>query len=186
MVMLYQTEQADLFSMSAIESSKFLPLDISLTSQPNEQVLADLRLLQERELIRWDFEMNSTYGCPVSNPAHLLKCVAYYGDAVNGRYCVGYAIGCINEDRTAIEVDYIEKRCDASEDLRSKFLPIIIDAFAAYGLYLNHIGEANIDKFVLVGPIPGVVGYYKAQGFEHFRDYFQGADAMIKYLNSSS
>lgn len=178
-----QDLQRDLFAYTAEKISEELPMNITLTAFPNDQAIRDLEELEGKRLLCWNFRMNSVKGMtPVSNPGHIVKCVAYYGNATKGYYCVGYAIGCVNGDNTALEVNLIEKRSDASHDLRNKFLPIIVDAFTAYALYLNHLGVAQIDTFALVGPIPGLLGYYKSKGFEHLKDYHIGVDAMVKYL----
>ena len=178
-----QEIQEKLFSMSAMKSSEELPSNITLTAAPDEQVLRDVQDLQAKRLIVWDFDLKSQrWTTPVSNPEHMIKCVAYYGDGVLGYYCVGYAIGCITADGKAVEVDFIEKRCDASDDLRSKFLPIIVDAFALYGLYLNKQGVTSVEKFILVNPVPDKVGYYKKHGFELVDDYLNGCSAMVKHL----
>lgn len=176
--------QEKIFSLVAEETSKELPLNITLTSALEDATLKDIQSLKEQNLIIWDFSMKAQ-PCmtPVSNPEHMIKCVAYYGDAVNGYYCAGYALGSISVDNTTIEINFIEKRKDASTDLCSKFLPIIVDAFTTYGLYLNSEGVTEISKFALVGPVPGVKKYYQEQGFELVPDYSYGMEAMIKYMD---
>ncbi|KAB0292005.1 hypothetical protein KI743_06510 [Vibrio sp. D420a] len=170
-----------IFMSVADQHSKHLPMKLSL-SLPNEQSKEDLQELKDKQLLAWDFNMKSIpYMSPVSNPQDMLSCIAYYGNAEVGYSCIGYALGCINESGTAIEVNFIEKRCDTGSDLKSKFLPVVVDAFASYGLYLNHTGNAKINKFVFVGPVPGVIHYYQEQGFEYTNDYL-GTDAVIKFL----
>ncbi|HIF9310971.1 TPA: hypothetical protein ACX6RK_003226 [Photobacterium damselae] len=175
--------QEKIFAMSAMKSSNELPSNITLMASPNEQSIRDIQDLHEKNLIKWDFGIKSSaWGTPVSNPGHIIKCIAYYGDAVLGYYCVGYAIGCINEEKQCIEIDYIEKRCDASVDLNSKFLPIIVDAFTLYGLYLKHKGVVDINKFALINPLENVRSYYLTQGFSFDENYSSGCNAMIKYI----
>lgn len=176
--------QEKIFSLVAEEISKKLPLNITLTSALEDITLKDIQSLKEKNLIIWDFSMKAQPSMtPVDNPDHMIKCVAYYGDAVNGYYCAGYALGSISTDNTTIEVNFIEKRKDASTDLCSKFLPIIFDAFTTYGLYLNSEGITQISKFALVGPIPGVKKYYMDLGFKLEADYSYGMEAMIKYMD---
>lgn len=180
----YEEIQDKIFSAVAEQVSEFLPLNITLTAAIEDVALKDIQTLKEQNLLFWDFSMKAQpYMTPVSNPEHMIKCIAYYGDGVNGYYCAGYALGSISSDGTTIEVNFIEKRKDASTDLCSKFLPIIVDALAAYGLYLNSEGLATITKFALVGPVPGVKAYYQEQGFELVPDYSYGMEAMIKYMD---
>lgn len=172
-----------IFASVAEKHSENLPLKISLATT-SAHTTQDIAELKEKELLVWDFNMKSI-PCmsPVSNPDQMLSCIAYYGDAENGWVCIGYALGCISKDFQAIEVTHIEKRKDAGDDLKSKFLPVIVDAFVAYGLYLNHITSTRISKFVFVGPVPGVLDYYKQQGFEYIDDYSSsGSDAVVKYM----
>jgi len=177
-----EESQELIFSNVGLEVSNRLPKNITLSAIPSERTLLDLQRLQDYGLITWDFNMkSSSWGTPVSNPEHMIKCVAYYGDGVDGYYCVGYAIGCINVENTTIEINFIEKRRNASEELKEKFLPIISDAFIAYRNFLNEFDvESHITKIALVGPIPGVQKYYAEQGFDYVNDYLWGSDAMVK------
>ena len=180
--MSQQEIQDALFSLSAKKSSDELPETLNLSAGTDPQTIKDIQDLKDKGLIVWDFNMKSQlWMTPVSNPAGMIKCIAYYGNAVNGYYCVGYALGCINKEATAVEINFIEKRRDASVDLCSKFLPVIVDAVSTYALYLNSIEAAKISKFVLVGPVPGVRQYYQEQGFEYIEGYL-GSHAMVKYL----
>ncbi|MDW6019952.1 hypothetical protein SBW85_19795 [Vibrio plantisponsor] len=176
--------QQTLFSASAVRSSEKLPLKIALDAvSDNSLAYNDLAELRDKGLIAWDLAMKAN-SCmtPVSNADHILQCVAYYGNAENGRSCIGFGLGCINNDGTAIELNLIEKRRDSGVDLKSKLLPIIVDAFSLYGLYLNNNGLANISKFVIVGPIESVVPYYRESGFQYVENYLgSGVDAM--YMN---
>ncbi|MGF1763515.1 hypothetical protein [Aliivibrio kagoshimensis] len=176
---LEEVQQA-LFSFSAKQSSERLPMNVSLKiDDGDDEVKKDLQRLIEEGKILWNYNMKSQIGFnPASNPDHLIRCVAYYGNKEMEYYCVGYVLGCVNKDGDAMEIDFIEKRSDASEDLRSKFLPIIVDAFATYGLYLNSRELANINKLVLVGPVEEVLSYYKRKGFNFSEDY-KGTTAMI-------
>ncbi|WP_413113847.1 hypothetical protein [Thaumasiovibrio sp. DFM-14] len=184
MVIDLAATQDEIFVAVAENASEFLPLNITLTAAVDDVTLGDVQDLQKQGLIAWDFFMKSSpWMGAVTNPEHIIKCVAYYGDAVSGYYCAGYAIGCISTDKTAVEINFIEKRKDASADLRYKFLPIIVDAFLAYGLYLTSEGFAEVDKFVLIGPVEGVKKYYKEQGFTLIEDYSNGTEAMLKYMD---
>lgn len=177
-----QEIQETMLALSAQHSSEALPGRFTLALGTNEAALEDVQALKDRKLITWDFSMKTHIAMtPVSNPEHMLSCVAYYGDAVLGFYCVGYAIGCISKDGTTIEIDFIEKRCDASDELRAKFLPLVIDAYATYGLYLNSKKVTTIDKIALISPVQGVIGYYKKQGYNYSEDY-RGTTAMIMNL----
>lgn len=173
--------QQSFFAISATQSSIKLPETITL-SAGNEQSMKDIDELKQRGKVSWDLVLKSqTWKQAVSNVEHIIKCVAYYGSGVDGYYCVGYALGCINAEGTAIELNYIEKRNDASEDLRANFLNVIVEAWLMYGLYLNQIGETKINKFALIGPLPGLKKYYQEQGFEWFEDYC-GTNAMVKFI----
>lgn len=178
-----QEVQKEIFVYSAMQSSKNLPGNITLDATQSENTFLDLQELQEKGLLTWDFKMKiSSWGTIATNPNHAINCVAYYGNAENGYYCLGYAIGCITEDNTTVEVALIEKRNDASTDLEGQFLPIIFDAFSTYALYLNSEGETKISTFALVGPLPGVKKYYQENGFSYVEDYYKGSDAMLKKL----
>jgi len=178
-----QEVQKDIFAYSAMQSSKLLPKNITLDATQSESTFLDLEELKNKGLLVWDFKMkSSSWSSVVSNPKHAINCVAYYGDAETGYYCLGYAIGCISEDQTLVEINFIEKRKDASAELDGKFLPVIIDAFASYALYLNKETEANISDFVLVGPLPGVKAYYQKAGFINVENYYKGADGMLMKL----
>lgn len=181
---LCATQQA-LFSVSAAKSSDRLPLDIALDAC-DESSLAhrDLQELKDKGLIGFDFNLKSAPHMQyVSNPKHMINCVVYYGNAEKGRSCIGFAVGCVNKDVTAIELNCIEKRRDAGSELKYNFLPIVVDAFALYGLYLNEHGLANIDKFVIVGPIETVIPYYKNTGFVYVNNYNGlNVDAMYKEI----
>lgn len=174
--------QEQIFSNVSLKISERLPKNITLTATPNERVLSDLNDLKDQGLIIWDFAMKAApWGTPVSNLEHMIKCIAYYGDAVDGYYCVGYAIGCVDVKNRTMEINFIEKRNDASEDLKDQFLPVIFDAFMAYKSFLNEFDpDSFIDKVALVGPVPGVRKYYVEHGFEYISDYSYGIDAMIK------
>lgn len=173
--------QQHLFTISAAQSSKKLPEIVTL-SAGDEQSMSDIDELKQRGKICWDLVLKSkTWKQAVSNVEHMIKCVAYYGNGVDGYYCVGYALGCVNAEGTAIELNYIEKRSDASSDLQSNFLNVIVEAWLLYGLYLNQSGITQINKFALIGPIPGIKKYYREQGFEWFEDYC-GTNAMVKFL----
>ncbi|EGA72365.1 hypothetical protein VISI1226_20525 [Vibrio sinaloensis DSM 21326] len=173
--------QQRFFAISAANSSKKLPETITLSSG-DEQSMTDIEDLRQRGKISWDLALKSQpWKYAVSNVDHMIKCVAYYGNGVDGYYCVGYALGCINADGTAIELNYIEKRSDASLDLCGNFLNVIVEAWSLYGLYLNHTEQAKINKFALIGPLPGVKKYYQEKGFEWFEDYC-GTNAMVKFL----
>jgi hypothetical protein len=175
--------QQNLFSISAIQSSKKLPQTITL-SAGDDQSMLDIDELKQKGKVCWDLVLKSkTWKQAVSNVEHMIKCVVYYGSGVDGYYCVGYALGCVNSEGTAIELNYIEKRNDASDDLKCNFLNIIVEAWLLYGLYLNQSGAANINKFALIGPLPGLRRYYHEQGFEWFEDYC-GTSAMVKFLKS--
>lgn len=174
--------QDKIFTAVSDKFSTILPLNISLSAITNDRMEADVLALQEQRLIVWDFNMKTQpWGTPVSNPDHLIKLIAYYGDAVNGYYCVGYAIGCVNKDGNAIELDFIEKRSDASTDLAHQFLPLVIEAFSMYALFLNNAGATNITKFAIMSPIQVVRKYYSNEGFTLELDYF-GTEAMTKPL----
>lgn len=177
--------QQALFSASALRSNETLPLKLVLDSVTNGSLAYDdLSELQGKGLIVWDLAMKAApYMTPVSNPNHIIECVAYYGTAENGRSCIGFALGCISEDGTAIELNFIEKRNDAGNDFKSKFLFIIVDAFSLYGLYLNEAEMAKITRFVLIGPLEHIVPYYKDSGFIHQQNYNgTGVDAMYMEL----
>ncbi|MDF4307224.1 hypothetical protein P3697_08805 [Vibrio parahaemolyticus] len=171
-----------IFSTVAEKHSENFPLRVTLANA-NEQARGDIQELRDKSLLIWDFNMKLVpYMTPVSNPEGMISCVVYYGDAENGWVCMGYALGCVNKEGTAVEITHVEKRCDAGADFKSKFLPIIVDAFSAYGLYLNHVQLAKVEKFAFVGPLPGVIEYYKQHGFEYVDDYL-GTDAVIKFLS---
>ncbi|MUK51101.1 hypothetical protein [Aliivibrio fischeri] len=179
--------QQQLFSVSSTRSSEELPLDIALdVVDENALALKDVLELKEKGLIAWDLHLKSQpFMGYLSNFDHLIQCVAYYGNAEKGRCCIGFALGCINPEGTAIELYYIEKRKDSGDDLCSKFLPIIVDAFSLYGLYLNSIDLAKINKFVIVGPLDSVVPYYKESGFEYVENYSEmKVDAMFKSITN--
>ncbi|MEZ9191590.1 hypothetical protein AB4133_20040 [Vibrio sp. 10N.286.52.F8] len=173
--------QQSLFTISAEQSSQRLPETITLSSG-DDQSMKDIDDLKQRGKVSWDLVLKSqTWKQAVSNVDHMIKCVAYYGNGVDGYYCVGYALGCINAEGTAIELNYIEKRNDASLDLCGNFLSVIVEAWSLYGLYLNQTQQAKISEFALIGPLPGVKAYYQEKGFEWFENY-GGTNAMVKYL----
>ncbi len=177
-----QEIQETLFSLSAQKSSEELPGRLTLTVGTNECALKDVASLKEKGLLTWDFSMKSNKSMtPVSNPEHMLSCVAYYDDIESNYYCIGYALGCISADNSAIEIDFIEKRPDTGIELKSKFLPIVIDAFTTYGLYLNDKKVANINKIMLLSPVTGVQEYYIKQGSKYI-NYYRGTPAMIMLL----
>lgn len=176
--------QAGIFSASSHKSSQSLSKQISLMAVPSKQAEDDLQELYEKQLLGWDFNMKV---CPVfgfiCNPAHVVKCVAYYGDEENGYKCIGYAIGSINEERGSIEIDYIEKRKDSPDELRSKFLPIVVDAYASYALYLNRkIENLQINEFAFINPVEDKLTFYQKRGFEIIKNYSGDCVAAVKYL----
>lgn len=178
--------QAAIFSASSLKSSHDLPKEISLMAVPNEQAEADLQELYGRQLLGWDFNMKVTpiFGF-VSNPAHIIKCVAYYGVDNKQFLCAGYAIGSINHSGGAVEIDYIEKRKDSDNDLRSKFLPIIVDAYTLYALYLNTKLNLKINKFVFINPIADKIQFYRDRGYEIVHNYREDCTAAVKYLTEN-
>ncbi|WP_077337800.1 hypothetical protein [Vibrio ruber] len=171
--------------MSVAEQlSQQFPLNLSLTTMKEAVTEQDLQDLKKKGLITWDLTLKvGKTTTPVSNPEHMVVCVAYYGDGIDGYYCAGYALGCISKDNSSLEINFIEKRKDASTDLCYQFLPIMIEAFTAYGLYLNQENMSSVDKIVLVGPIDGVKKYYKDQGFKLVSEYYKGEEAMIKSMD---
>ncbi|WP_153446900.1 hypothetical protein [Vibrio algicola] len=183
---LSEIQQA-IFSMSAARSSDRFPLDIALeVANTNPLAMKDILELKGKGLISWDLSLKSQpFMDSVSNFDHMIECVVYYGNAEKGRCCIGFALGCVTEDKTAIELNFIEKRRDSGSELNSQFLLIIVDALSFYGLYLNNAGQANISKFVIVGPIEGIVPYYKTYGFEYVESYnSSGLDAMYRNLEA--
>ncbi|CAM4044146.1 hypothetical protein [Vibrio neonatus] len=171
------------FSKACKEANRRLPDDISL-ALPSGKTNEDIQNLKEKGLLCWDFNnLKQPFKTPVSNPEHQLSCIAYYGNTSNGYYCVGYVLGCVNKESTAIEINFIEKRSDAGVDLKSNFLPVIVDAFTAYGLLLNVLGQARINKLVLVGPVEGVRHYYESSGWQYSADYL-GTDAYVSFIDT--
>lgn len=165
-------------------SSKFnelLPSNLCI-GVGDSLALQDIEELKGRGLLIWDlrFKLQPFMEC-ISNFEHKLLTVVYYGDGVIGRYCAGYALGCVNEGRKAVELNFIEKRSDASEDLHNMFLPAIYEAWTTYVYALNDLYNYDIEKFVLIGPIEGVRKYYRDSGFTFVDDYF-GSEAMVRHL----
>ncbi len=144
--------------------------------------LKDIEELKGRGLLFWDLSFKlMPFMDSVSNCKHQLLTVVYYGDGVIGRYCAGYALGCVNEERKSVELNFIEKRKDASVDLNHTFFPAIYEAWTTYVYALIDLFGYEIDKFVLVGPVPGVRKYYTDAGFTAVDDYF-GSEVMIRKL----
>jgi|GEM_PF-2317942 len=176
--------QVAIFSASGRRNSENLKCEISLRAAPDTVAQQDIYDLLDSGLIKWDFNLKSAlFMKSVSNPKHMVRCVAYYGP-LSGHYkCLGYALGCINEENGSVEIDFIEKRADAPDELRSKFLPIIVDAYAAYALYLNSKDLGfKIDKFAFVNPVENKIDFYKKRGYEIVNDYLPDCRAAVKYL----
>lgn len=173
----------DIFSRSSKNASKALEKEINLSVlEPNSKAMEDLTNLRNEEKIIWNVNFKTNFPA-CSNPSHSVNCVAYYGDREINYYCLGYALGCVNEEEKAIEICFIEKRNDSSEELHCKFLPVIIDAYSTYALYLNELGESDIERFVLVSPVAGVIAYYRENCFIHEKYGPSGDDAMVRYLS---
>lgn len=176
--------QGAIFSASSHRSSQMLPKEVSLMAVPSKDAEDDLQNLYERKLLGWDFNMKASpiFGF-VGNPEHMIKCVVYYACEDHRYKCIGYAVGSINEERGSVEIDYIEKRKDAPDDLRSKFLPIIVDAYASYALYLNKSIEGlQINEFAFINPLIDKFTFYQERGFEIVGNYSGGCAAAVKYL----
>ncbi|MGF1716126.1 hypothetical protein L4D08_14715 [Photobacterium chitinilyticum] len=173
--------QNQAFYEASLKFSEILPSNICI-GVCDELAMNDVQSLKDKGLLAWDvgFKMKPFMGS-VSYPEHRLLTVIYYGDGVIGRYCAGYALGCVNVDRKAVEVNFIDKRSDASEDLRYMFLPAIYEAWSTYTYALNDLFGFDINSFVLVGPVPGVRKYYIESGFTLVEDY-HGSEAMVKTL----
>lgn len=171
------------FAQVAAKHSENFPLKINMGAAKDVE-LDDLRILYDKGYLKWQYDLKSNpYMAPVSNPEDMLTTVVYYGDPVEKYACIGYAIGCVNKEGTAIEITHMEKRSDCGSEWCTKFLPLIVDAYTSYGLLLNHLGLTKINKFVLVGPLPGVQDYYKGCGFEYTSDYLD-TDAMVKFIDT--
>lgn len=169
------------YAAKEINSKKKYPLQISLgyLNQESEQDLLELR---EKDLLSWDSSIKgSPYTTGSSNPDHMIKCVVYYGNAESGHCCVGYSLGSFNSQNNCVELDFIEKRCDGFSDLKREFLPIIVVAMTFYANVLSEISGIEVDKFALVGPLPGVIDYYKEHGFEVIESYRGEQMAMVRY-----
>ncbi|PMN12583.1 hypothetical protein [Vibrio lentus] len=173
--------QSRAFHEASAKFNELLPSDICI-GIGDELALADIEVLKEKGLLFWDlaFKLQPFMEC-ISNSNHKILTVVYYGDGVIGRYCAGYALGSINEERKTIELNYIEKRADASEDLRCMFLPAIYEAWVSYAYTLIDLYGYDIERFVLVGPVPGVRRYYLESGFTEVLDFF-GSEAMVRKL----
>ncbi|EKO3553633.1 hypothetical protein U2G54_000996 [Vibrio fluvialis] len=171
-----------IFASVAAEHSKRFDLKITM-GVATEEALEDLDELRAHERLQWhaNLKVGKNFS-PASNPEHEITAVVYYGGPVDGYCCIGYALGCINAEGTAVEITHMEKRRDAGSEWCSKFLPLIVDAVTSYSLYLNSAKLANICKLALVGPLPGVRKYYQEQGFEYFADYLC-TDAMVKFID---
>ncbi len=177
--------QSTVFTASAHRSSESLPNDLQLHAVPNAQAKEDVQALLDAGKLTWNFNLKvMPFMATVSNLEHLVQCVAYYGcDDGKHHQCLGYAIGCINENIGAVEIAYIEKRKDSPEALRSKFLNIIVDAYSSYALYLNKlIPEVNINKFVFVNPVEDKISFYRSRGYTITEQYGDGFRAAIKDL----
>lgn len=164
-----------------INLRKKYPLQISLgyLNQESEQ---DLRELREKNLLSWDTSLKGNpYTTGSTNPEHMIKCVVYYGNAESGHCCVGYCLGSYNSQNSCLELDFIEKRCDGFLDLKGEFLPIIINALTLYANVLTDIKGLEVNQFALVGPLPGVIEYYKKHGFEVIDKYRGEQMAMVRY-----
>ncbi len=171
------------FAEVAAKHSEHLTLKVTIGSG-SEAELDDLRILYEKGFIKWLASLKANpYMTPVSNSSELITAVVYYGDPIEKYACIGYAIGCINAEGTALEITHMEKRKDAGNEWCSKFLPLIVDAYTSYGLLMNTLGATKINKLALVGPLPGVKKYYKESGFEYTADYLD-TDAMISFLKT--
>ncbi|WP_188009005.1 hypothetical protein [Grimontia hollisae] len=143
----------------------------------------DILALVDKKLLKWQFNLKANAATTAaSNPEHMINSVVYYGEPVNGFACMGYAIGCVSKDGTAIEINFMEKRVDSGTEWCQQFLPLIVDAYAAYALYLNTIGSTNIDKLVFVGPVEGAKHYYTNKGLVYVPDY-NHSEAMIAHLD---
>nr|ELV8710990.1 hypothetical protein [Vibrio vulnificus] len=143
-----------IFSSVAVEHSKVFDLKITM-GVATEEALEDLEELRKHGVLQWHANLKVGIALsPASNPAHEITLVVYYGGPVNGYCCIGYALGCVDVTGTAIEITHMEKRKDAGSEWCSKFLPLVIDAVASYGLYLNSMKLTNIRKLALVGPLP--------------------------------
>ncbi|KKA45139.1 hypothetical protein [Salinivibrio sp. KP-1] len=143
----------------------------------------DLQRLVDQKKIQWVPSLKAgaaTTG--VSNPKHMVHSVIYYGTPSSGYACIGYTIGCLRHDKKAVEIDFLEKRNDAGNEWCHKFLPLIVDAYAAYALYLNNEELANIEQIVFTGPVPGVRSYYTDLGMEWVDDY-DSRNAFVMYLH---
>jgi len=157
-------------------------LDISLTPA-NEQAKMDLSDLVQQEKLMWDFKIKShpaMLGVSNPKPEHLIHIVLYYGDKDKNYSCIGAALGTVNTDYSAIELDYIEKRSDAGEDFSGAFMPVITSALTAYARLLNVRYAFSIDKFVLVNPVEGALNYYSKLGFNGPTDSYD-SDRRVVY-----
>lgn len=175
-------ESTFFYAAKAINSKKKYPLQISLgyLNQESEQ---DLRELREKGLLSWDTSIKgSPFTTGSSNPEHMIKCVVYYGNAESGHCCVGYSLGSLNIQNSCLELDFIEKRCDGFLDLKGEFLPIIVVAMTFYANVLSKIRNIDVNKFALIGPLPGVVDYYREHGFEIIDNYRGEQTAMVRNM----
>ncbi|EGR1512127.1 hypothetical protein D6089_09610 [Vibrio vulnificus] len=176
--------QSAVFSDVARIRSEHFEHNISMCPA-NDLPREDLLALQRRGKLSFSYDIKAQpWGSPVSALEHLVNSVIYYGEPVDlGYSCIGYVIGCVNDKRQAIEIYLMEKRNDAGSEWQHQFLPLVVDAYAAYGLYLNAFEGKKINKLVLVGPVQDVIKYYLDKGFRLVRDYADGEDAMVLSLD---
>ena len=139
---------------------------------PNDLIIEDLKFLKQHNKMMWDAGLKSRFMIDLQEK-HPIKLVIYYrGEPV------GYAFGCYNEELSAAEVHWMEKRNDAHEDLDHQMLGIVLDTFSTYALFLDAQG-LKCDTIAMVSPVEGAKAHYLEGGFTFDANYKRGASAMI-------
>lgn len=175
-------EQIDyLFKSIAENLSAKLPDSSLQIANAEGLVLDDLNQLQERNVIKFQAFIKAFPACFPIDCEHPFRVVFYYR-----KLPVGYVYGGVSHQRQAAELHLLEKRSDAHSDLDHQFLTLAIDFAATYTLYIcKQQSMAPYDKIALIGPVEGVLPYYKSCGFTIEANYVNNQSAMVSQRCSS-
>lgn len=135
-------------------------------------IIEDLDFLKKHNKLIWEPSLKARVLIDMVEE-HPVKLVIYYRGSP-----VGYAFGCYCSDTQSLKVCWMEKRNDAHEDLDHQMLGIVLDAYAAYGQFLQRRGT-TVSLIAFMSPIEGSKRYYSDSGFEYIDDFHSGSPAMV-------
>ena len=165
--------QVFVFEQVGKEISTKLPKDINFTNNINEQTIQDLEKLNSEGKLGWNLPFKlAPFMNSISNYEHPVYSVIYYGDKQEGYSCIGFFLGCVNEEKNAIELNYIEKRNDAHDDLRHCFFASTNELLIAYASWLN-LHEFNINTIALIDTLEYIKPHYQKYGYKIDKTYTQ-------------